>query len=198
MSQADLARATGIGRGLIGSYIHGQKGPGADNLFTLADSLAVSPRWLYLGVGEKTVAERLAPADDDWVQIPRLDLFKFQDGVVPAPIESVPIRRDWLAASARSSAALWLADMPSDAMPDIAREGDTIICRDPDRPLADGRVYVFLLEGRPIVRRVHVRPEGLMLKAGDPSIDPILLTPDRLDQLAPIGRVLAALSMHAV
>ena len=88
--------------------------------------------------------------------------------------------------------------MPSDTMPDIAREGDQIICRSPDAPLVDGRVYVFLMDGRPMVRRVSVRPEGLLLKAGDNVTDPILIEPDQLERLAPVGRVLAALTVQAV
>lgn len=172
--------------------------PTADTLFRLADALGVDARWLATGIGEAGGQVPVRSEDKDWVKLPRRDLFDFRDGVIPEPVEQVAIRRDWLAVAVRSSGPLWLADMPSDAMPDVAREGDTIVCREPDRPLADGRVYVLLLDGQPIVRRVQLRPEGIVLKAGDPSIDPITLPADRLDQLVPIGRVLAAMTLQAV
>lgn len=195
--QAFLSRNLGVAKQTIGGWLAGSV-PAGDMLFRLADELGVDARWLATGIGK--AGGQLPPESEekDWVKLPRLDLFDFREGLVPQPIEQVAIRRDWLAMAVRSSGSLWLADMPSDAMPDVAREGDTIVCREPDRPLADGRVYVLLLDGQPIVRRVQLRPEGLVLKAGDPSIDPITLPADRLDQLVPIGRVLAAMTLQAV
>lgn len=194
--QAQLAREIGVGKQSISDWLKGSM-PAADVVFRLADALKVDPRWLATGFGQE-LSPDAATEDSDWVKLPRLDLFGFREGQRPEPIELVPIRRSWLAASARSNAPMWLADLPSDAMPDVGREGDTIVCREPDSPLADGRVYVFLLDDRPIVRRVQVRPEGLMLKASDTSVEPVTLAPDRLDQLVPVGRVVAALTMHAV
>lgn len=194
--QAQLAREIGVGKQSIGDWLKGSM-PAADVIFRLSDVLGVDPRWLATGFGQPRPSDD-EPEESDWVKLPRLDLFDFRDGQRPEPIEQVPIRRSWLAAAARSSAPMWLADLPSDAMPDVGREGDTIVCRDPDIPLADGRVYVLLLDDRPIVRRVQVRPDGLMLKASDASIDPVTIPPDRLDELVPVGRVVAALTMHAV
>ncbi|MDP1962024.1 MAG: LexA family transcriptional regulator, partial [Reyranella sp.] len=195
--QAQLARDVGVGKQSPTDWTRGTM-PAGDTLFRVADALGVDARWLATGIGE--AGGQVAAQGDDagWVRLPRLDLFAFREGIRPDPVEQVPIRRDWLAMAARSSAPMWVADMPSDAMPDVAREGDAIVCREPDRPLADGRVYVLLLDGQPIVRRVQLRPEGVVLKAGDPSIDPITLAADRLDQLVPIGRVLAAMTLQAV
>src|SRR3546814_20423833 len=84
--------------------------------------------------------------------------------------------------------------MPSDSMPDIAREGGMILCEDVDGELMDGRVYIFMLDWRPLVRRVAIRPEGIVLKASDPSIDPFTISRDHQphigDDLVPIARIL--------
>lgn len=171
--------------------------PAGDTLFLLADALGVNPRWLATGVGEEEKQGEASESDDS-VRLPVIDLFRFDEGHMPDPIDTLLIRREILASAVRTTGPLWVAIMPSDTMPDIAREGDQIICREPDAPLVDGRAYVFLLDGRPIVRRVSVRPEGLLLKAGDKVTDPILIEPDQLERLAPVGRVLAALTVQAV
>jgi len=92
---------------------------------------------------------------------------------------------------------LWVAALPSDAMPEIGREGDLLLCQDIELPLVDGRVYIFLLDRQPIVRRVQVRPDGLLLKGG-PDTDPINIPPDRIDGVVPVGRVLAAIQVRSV
>lgn len=195
--QSEVARRVGKRRQLVSEWALGKKVPGADNALSLADALTVSPRWLIRGVGPREITTS-NQAPDDWIVLPRYDLFSFDGEAMPQPVEEVPVRRDWLITVARTVNGLWLAEMPSDAMPEIGREGSTIICRDVDLPLADGRVYAFLLDGRPIVRRIRVRPEGLVLNAGDASIEPIPLSPEQLEQLVPIGRVLAAINLQPV
>lgn len=187
-----VAKEIGVAKSVIGDWEKGSI-PNAERFFRLADVLAVDPRWLVDG----TVPAASTFDDDGWVKLPRFDLIDFIDGH-PVPIEEVPIRREWLLTSVRTIAGLWLAEMPSDAMPDTAREGETIICRAPEQLLQDGKVYVLVLDGRLIVRRVQVRPEGLVLKAGDASIDPIVVHPDRVEQLTPVGRVLGKISVEAI
>lgn len=192
----EISRITGAAKGTVSSWLVGSM-PAGDTLFKLADALEVDARWLATGIGE--ARGQVGTSDsDEWVKLPRIDLTRFEDGRMPEPTDTVLIRREHLASAVRTTAQLWVADMMSDTMPDIAHEGDQIICRAPDSPLVDGRVYVFIMDGRPLVRRVSVRPEGLLLKAGDKSIDPILIAPDRLEQLVPVGRVLAALTVQAV
>src|SRR3546814_17171229 len=48
-NQAEISRQSGISTKSIGSYWHGHKIKGTDNLFALADELKVVPRWLENG-----------------------------------------------------------------------------------------------------------------------------------------------------
>lgn len=194
--QSEISRRTGRSKQTVSAWFAGSM-PSGDALFVLADAIEVNPRWLATGVGEE-LRHAEASESDDSVRLPVIDLFKFDEGHMPDPIDTLLIRRELLASAVRTTAPLWVATMPSDTMPDIAREGDQIICMAPDAPLVDGRVYVFLLDGRPLVRRVSLRPEGLVLKAGDTNTDPILIEPNQLERLAPVGRVLAALTVQAV
>ena len=179
---------------MIGDYIAGRRSPGAESLFALADALQLDARWLLTGDAMRRIT--IQP-EAEVVYLPRYDLFSFGEGERPSSIESVPVQREWLIRAARTDRDVWLTEMPTDALPEIARSGDTIICRFVDPPLQDGRVYVFLLDGRPIVRRVQVRPGGLVLKAGDPSVEPIELRGEEQEQLVPIARVLATISLQS-
>lgn len=198
---AEIAREAHITPQLVSEYSNGKKIVGTTKLFALADVLRCSPRWLATGEGPVIPRIGLADAaDSDWVMIPRYELvaFSFDDGR-PDPVEEVPIRRDWLYRFARQSKDLWMAEMPGDAMPEIAAAGEYILCRDPTPPLADGRVYAWLIDNRPLVRRVQVTPAGLILKASDPTIEPINISAEELenglDGIAPIALVLGALAL---
>lgn len=192
---AHVARAVGIAPQTLDGYLRGAI-PGADRAVALADELKVDVRWLV--TGEDPRAGRAGAGGDDWVILPRYDLYDFSGPEKPAPVEEVAVRRDWLAGVARATTGLWLTDMPSNAMPEIGREGDSLVCQDVTPPLVEGRAYAVLLDGRPVIRRISMRPEGLVLKAGDPAIDPITLTGEDVEALTPLGRVLGAISLKVV
>ncbi len=175
--------------------------PKADTAVRLARALGSSVEWLVRGVEGGSVGTLSDASDSEWVMLPRLDLnaFSLIDGR-PDAVEEIPVRRDWLYRVARQSKDLWLAEMPGDAMPEIAAAGEFILCRDPQPPLADGRAYVWLANGRPIVRRVSLTPTGLILKAGDPNIDPLVIPADdiedALEGLTPIALVLGSIALR--
>ena len=195
-SQAWLVRQIGGKTSTVGGWISGTI-PRAKDVFRAADVLGVSARWLLNGEGPKIdLTEQ--EVDPDTVLVPRYDITRFSETGKPEPTDEVPVRWEWLQRSARTTSGLWLADMPSDALPDVAREGDALICQDAVPPLVDGRVYIFLLGGRPLVRKVHIRPEGLMLRSGDPEVEPIIIAPDQAEDLVPVGRVMAVLGLRTV
>jgi transcriptional regulator with XRE-family HTH domain len=195
---APLARDAGIAPQTFDGYLKGAI-PAADRAFAIADALGVDPRWLVMGVGERAPAPIGESEDGDWLLLPAYDVAGFGEYGKPEPRERVRIRRDWLmGVNVRMTDSLWLTDMPGDAMPEVAREGQMLVCQDPAATLMDGRVYIFLLDGRPLVRKVYMRPEGLMLTTNDRNIEPIILTEDRADQLIPVARVLAAINLSPV
>lgn len=188
---SELAEASGISRQLISEYLSGKKIAGADNLFTIADTLDVQARWLLRGEGDRDRAHRSTNADH---LLPRFDLFRFSEHGKPEPAEMVSIPATILQAL-KVQSGLWLAEMPSSAMPSLAQEGELLICRDPDEVIQDRRVYIFVIDGRPLVRKAYVRPEGLQLRSEEDG-DTILVTPSELEQVRPVGRVLSAISVH--
>ena len=193
---ATLARSIGVSKSLVGNWRRGTV-PSGPTIFRLADELGVSPRWLATGLGPQREGA-FPEADPEMTVLPRFDILRFSEHGKPEASDQIPVRSEWLIRSARSTKGLWLADMPSDAMPDVAREGDALVCQDVTPPLVDGRTYIFLLSGRPLVRRVQLRREGLVLQSNDASSEPITVGPGSEDDLVPIGRVVAALSLRSV
>lgn len=125
--------------------------------------------------------------------MPHYDLFAFKSPTPPRPLERVPVRRDWLLRVAGS----WVTEMPNDAMRLTAARGDLILCM-PVGDLRDRKVYAFLLDGRPLIRAVELKADGLALVAENTAIDPITPTPEQLKQLTPIGLVVGSVKFHAV
>lgn len=190
-----LAGQTGEKVSTLHEYRKGRI-PRADKAMSIADALGVSPRWFLSGAGPKH--EGATDDNAELVELPAYELSEFTEHGKPAPSGRVPLRRDQLQPIARSFDGLWTAIMPTAEMPDVAREGDTLILQNVQPPLQDGRVYALLLDGRPVIRRIQNRPEGLRLSATGAGIDPVLLSGDDIERLVPVGRVLAAVNVAAV
>ncbi len=190
---ATVARAAAIPPQTMDRYLKGTM-PSADRALALADALGADPRWLISGVGERSPVGLGYEADS--VALPKLDLMAFSEEGKPEPQESMGVKREWL--GRWPAAGLWVAEMPSDSVPEIAREGDLLVCQDPVGPPVDGRAYAFLLDGRLLIRRVQIRKDGLALKTSRDDRDPLVIPPDQAENLIPIARILAAISLQPV
>ena len=199
---AHIAKEIGVAPSTMQRYLQGSM-PAADVGLRLAQALQVSPEWLFSGVGLMEVEAEARPfADVVGIQsqitlLPRYDLFDFGDYGKPEPEEQIAIPTPWIVSAAKSTGGVWLAEMPNDALPSLAGEGELLICRDPEERLQDRRVYIFLFDGKPVVRKAHVRPDGVQLKSEDES-ETVLISPQDMESLRPIGRVLSAIAIHRV
>lgn len=194
---AQIAKAADVAPSTLQRYLGGAM-PAADIAFRLARAIGVRAAWLIEGEEPKldqlpTSATVVGLAGDVAI-VPRYDLFAFGEYGKPEPAETLALPTSMLA-RARITAGIWVAEMPSDAFPSLAGEGELLICRDPEQSLQDRRIYVFLIDGRPIVRRVFVRPDGLQLGSENES-DTMLVTPHELEAVTPIARVVSAISIH--
>jgi transcriptional regulator with XRE-family HTH domain len=190
-----IARDVGIAGSTLHRYLSGSM-PAADIAFKLARALEVRPEWLIEASGG--MRGEAGPKQDggDFVLIDRYDALAFSELGKGEPVEEITIPR-WLLSSVKQSNGVWLCEMPSDALPSVAAEGELVVCRDAEAPLQDRRVYIFLFDGRPVVRRVILRPDGLQL-AGETDDTTINIRAEDAEQLVPVARVLAAISLHQV
>jgi transcriptional regulator with XRE-family HTH domain len=185
-----IAKAVGVAPSTLHKYQQGAM-PAADTAMRLARALGVEVNWLIEGEGPPSRAEALE--DQGVVLLPVHDPHAFTEYGMGKPIEEIAVPRQ-LIGNARTTTGLWLTEMPTDALPSVAAEGQLILCRPPEQPLQDRKVYVLLLGGRTIVRRVFVRPEGLLLK-GDDEADSITIRPDDIETIMPVGRVLGPIGL---
>lgn len=186
-----LARETGLPTSTVHEYGKGVI-PRADKAVVIARAVGTTVEALF---GGTAIATDNLP--EGWSLLPHIDLFSFTaagkpeaGGFVPVPIS--------LFDQAKISSASWLATMPSDSIPEIAREGGIVICQDAVGELVDSGVYVFMLDWRPLVRRVAIRPEGIVLKASDPSIDPLTISRNGEHGLVPVARIVGSVSVRPV
>ena len=198
--QSEIAAHLGIPKTTMGRIWKGENLPDSAALFPLSDLLGVSPRWLLYG-GE--AAAGLEAPDSDWRTLPIYELGAIGVGGKGEPVDSLPISRDWLDRTIRTPADLWAAEMPNDLLDEIAREGDMILCSDVTAnrsELVDGRVYVLLLNGQPIIRRVTFEPDAIMLSTSNERLPPVRVAQagvGGLDEaLRPVARVRGALLLN--
>lgn len=126
--------------------------PAADTAIKIAQALEVTTEFLFSGENASGANPLMAADQADWVMVPRYRLGDFTETGKPEPIETIPIRKDWLNQTARVASKLWLTDLPS-TVDAIGEEGDPILCRDAETYYQEGW-YLYFFEGMPIVRRV--------------------------------------------
>lgn len=197
-----LTQQTGLADSTIRDAI--KRGPSrADVAVKIGKALGVDLEWMLTGdTASRGTLRAKVTETSDWVDLPRHALSAFQGVTKPEVSGVLPVPKAWLDGTLRMSVGLWATEMPNDALPEVARGGDTIICRDPgiDSPEpADQAVYIFLIDGNPVVRRVSVEPGRIMLGTSDRFSAPLAVDPAEIGgRIALLGRVVGAMSLHKV
>lgn len=191
-----LADVTGISPKTINNFANGQM-TAADNAVKCAQALGVTAEWLISGVGPRRQATLELADNTEWLFLPRYEIAKMWDLQTKPPAEeTMPLRRDMLERHVPVSGDLWVARMLGNALPDVAGEGELILCQDVHDRYEDGRPYVLFTLAGPIFRRVFVTPAGLQLRAENPMYETVQLPPDDNLDVYPIGRILGSLTLR--
>lgn len=193
---ADLARESGVPAKRLSDYVRGPKVPSAEYLFPMAAALDVSAEWLALGV-EPQPPKGLAvqDADDaDWIWVPRFDLRRLNDEGKGAPIDTSPMRKDWLKATVGFSSELWVAAMLADYPAAEIEEGDLVFCREIEPvELQDRQLCLFRVNGALLIARYSAHPTNAP-RPGD-GIGEVYVMFSQIgtgdDQYVPVARILA-------
>lgn len=134
--------------------------PGADTMLRIARALDVPVEWLITGEHPAKRPGLIAADEADWVIVPRYRLSEFTEIAKPDPVETVPLRKDWLNRNARASNGLWLTELPPTTIEGLGEEGDTILCRDVSVKEGEG-TYLYFYDGMPLVRQFKVPKIGM-------------------------------------
>ena len=190
-SQAWLAREAGISTGNMSEIMAGQM-PGADKAIKLAQALEVTVEFLFSGENNSGANPLLSADQANWVFVPHYRLSEFTEIGKPEPIETVPIRKDWLNQNARVASNLWLTELPS-SVEGIGEEGDPILCRDAETHHQEGW-YLYFFDGMPIIRKVEGPTFGQLGEGARPWLSQIEDNPG----LRLVARVLSNVKMRAI
>lgn len=161
LTQAELARSSGIDRASISLYLSGRYCPKADKLMRLASALSVSPEWLS-GV-ESAPTETALPFPV------MVDLAK--DGTLISGSEIQLIPRAQLEGNAPED--FFVLQMKGFSMYPRILEGDRLLVKR-TRTLPDGAIAVLIQQGSLLVRQV----QGSLLQAANPEYPPHPRTED--------------------
>lgn len=156
MTQADLARATGIDRGSISLYLNGKYNPKSDKLHRLAAALGVTPEWLSGMEAETAAAPSLF-----------LPVCAGLDGAgMPAPTgRTLSVPKEALEEGGPED--YFLLAVSGLAMYPRLLEGDLLLVRRGDTA-KDGAILVLEQEGALLVRTLS----GRMLLPANPEFPP--------------------------
>lgn len=156
MTQADLARATGIDRGSISLYLNGKYNPKADKLHRLAAALGVTPEWLS-GMESEPAAAPSIP----------LPICAGLDGAgMPAPTgAALSIPKEALEEGGPED--YFLLSVSGLAMYPRLLEGDLLLVRR-GGGARDGAILVLEQDGALLVRTLS----GSMLLPANPEFPP--------------------------
>jgi hypothetical protein len=124
--------------------------------------------------------------DAAFVGLPRYDLAQLTESSKGHRVETVPIRRDWLARRVVSTTGLWLTELPADNLALGFTEGDVVVCSDIARGgVQDGWVCIFKSDALGLfVARYTFR------EAGDGDVTPTFIADN---DVVPIARIHARL-----
>jgi hypothetical protein len=191
-SKAWLAREAGVTSSTLNDIIARTKME-AGNALRLAQALDVPLEWLITGETPRPGHGLVAADQADWVMIPHYRLDEFTETGKPEPIDTVPIRKDWLNRNIYTSTNLFITELPPHQFEGLGEEGDPILCRDAAHHNDEG-FYLYFWDGVPIVRRFSV-PAKFQI---DDAITSWVWEPE--DPHAPriVGRILANLKVRPV
>lgn len=191
-SQAWLAREAGVSTTSLNETLK-KSMPVADTAIRLAQALEVPVEWLITGKVAETGHGLVAADEVDWVFVPRLQLPDFTETGKPEPIETVPLRRDWLNRTIYTASNLFITTLPAHTLEAVGDEGDPILCRDATHHNEEG-VYLYFWDGVPVVRRFNIPRPGQLGEAQNAWT----WEPDDPSGLRIVGRILANLKVRSL
>lgn len=205
-SVAWLAKESGVTDASVRKYLNGSQ-PTIIPAVQLSSALGVTLDWLLAGIEPKSIEEaqrRKAQerkigrdlfdvAEADWVFIPHYTFESAFDSFAPLIRETYPVRKDWLNQALGTSKGLWMTDMPGDDLPEVAKAGETVICRN-SVDLTVGKAFILGVDGHLVVRRLALHDGQIAFSSDRPDVSTISLS----DDYVPVGQILARYGVSPV
>lgn len=191
-AQAIVAKRADISTSVLGKYVHGSE-PGLFKAARLAKALGVSLDWLATGAGQANGAIR------GYVDVPIYDVrlaagsASFAEGA--KVLGHMPFDMALLRSIGRTDGdGLGVLEAEGDSMEPLIPDGARVLVDLKDTRLREA-VFAFRVEDELRIKRLRRVLDGVEIISENPRYEPELLTGERLEQFALIGRVKIATSL---
>lgn len=170
-----------------------------DTLVSIAEGTGVEMRWLATGKGKKWLhssdEEEKPKVDSTFSMIPRLAIeVSAGNGSVAHNEETeqtLAFRADWLRRMGINPHAARALTVRGDSMEPTIRDGDILLVDTSIDRVRDNALYVVVLGGLVLVKRVHVKRDGSLTLISDNSTFPPEDVPaNETEDLSIAGRVM--------
>lgn len=179
IKQSELATKTGLHKGLISHYVHGDNEPTGDSLVRLANALGVTPGWL-LGKEEMSIAKLAMPKE---FSVPIIGKVAGGD-----PIEAVEDVIGEILVD-QDPADLFALRIKGDSMSPRIVDGDVVLVRKTDAA-EDGDLVIALVEGDATCKILRRFCGGIKLVPMNQAFEPLVYAGHEADNLRIIGVVI--------
>ncbi|AEQ50791.1 Phage repressor protein C, contains Cro/C1-type HTH and peptisase s24 domains [Pelagibacterium halotolerans] len=192
-TEGELAKALGIAPNTWTAYKRGERSFGLNEIAEICDTLGVDAEWLLLGA--KPASGPLAVEEPGFSLIPRYSVSASAGtGLVALeerPLDQLAFRTDWLRDIGLNPAFCGLIKSAGDSMlPTIPDGAQLLVDLTPGQQLRSGYLYVVVLEGDLLVKRLNRRIDGTIeLISDNPLYPKEIVDAQQLDRLTIPGRV---------
>lgn len=185
-----FARRVSISDNAIRKYLDGSQ-PGLEALQKIAQTSGVSLTWLVNGEGEPF--DGTLPSD--FISIPRLSVHASAgNGAVMLaedPVGLMAFQTDWLRKRNINPEFASVISATGDSMEPTIRDGDVLLVDRSIDTIRDQGIYVAVVGGMVVVKRVQVRADrAVILKSDNGLYGEEIFEESRIDQLQIVGRVM--------
>ncbi|KAF1009522.1 MAG: putative HTH-type transcriptional regulator [Luteibacter sp.] len=208
LRQGDLADAAGVTAAAISALEKGlTKSPTPETLFPLARRLGVSPEWLITGKGEREAGTSQPVARFETTK----GYLRFQvmgeggagPGMInadrPEVLQEIDVA-EWSVRSALgrtvSPDRVKLLTVRGNSMAPRIKDGDVVFVDIQDTAIMDGGIFVFVMHGQAIVKRLDIRSDGFHIVSLAEPGNPDVIDPDHFDSVHIAGRVLGTIQLR--
>lgn len=189
-----LAKICDLKESTVRNWRSGVSEPDLSDALGIARAGGVTLDWLATGEGPKHPTDFVSSADHVFIPLYDVEAAAGQGAFVNGePTEqSLAFRRDWLARRIGvAEKHLALLSVRGDSMEPTLHDGDVIMVNRADVQISEG-IFVFLLDGWLMVKRLQARADGVWMVSENPKYGESQL-PDFKDFDEPsriIGRVI--------
>ncbi|MBB3807948.1 XRE family transcriptional regulator [Pseudochelatococcus contaminans] len=171
-------------------YFSGAEPP-ASVVKALAKATGVSADWILFG-GDEPTLQPSGSSSNQFVYIPKFDAAEAQKGIGNDAIHSsaIAMRESWLKGIGTDPRQAYLLSFGGDSMEPTIRDGDLLLVDRSVEQVIDHGIYVLLVGGRLLVKRVQLRHDGsLVLRNDNPAYEVETVSADEASRLVIEGRV---------